>query len=531
MLTMCLTQYVSPALSVNFLLGMMSHEDAPMMKQSPKRRKGEDAKVLIVDTGNPVGRHQRTPSGSSHSIGAAEATRFGKLSMEDRDANPENGGASLFLSLSTSPINHAVDVDVDATPISKNTKKPTKSAIKVTSAPSQKPSAFMAPQLMSASRAKADRNNTKMTDRTADTPTPPLTSGMVESEMMTDEQSMLNRHLRIQSFTPLNHMGAPAEGTVAESPSNMGAFGSIAPQLSWSIAGDTPSLGDLAEWEEHAKDGKSDEKKRPSSTTSSGSRKMAFSPHSFNMWADDENGLRSVRSGEDSIRLSISTPHSELGMMEGTLSGTTTPLPIFFDQPSSEERENRTDQPSRSSRKGSKSGDPEHIHSMFVSNGGRSSEKVHKAHMHHFWGKGEPTPGSEMGPHMGLPPTPMFAADYGREDGFVRSPMHGGRDDFFPSGAMYGHPGSAGHDRVRSLRGRAPHGGHHLAPMPLHIPPPMSSHLPLTSPMGVGKAGMWSPHHGMPPMGSPMHMSPMNMSQSKRKCVPLKPPIPSKFQG
>jgi hypothetical protein len=52
--------------------------------------------------------------------------------------------------------------------------------------------------------------------------------------------------------------------------------------------------------------------------------------------------------------------------------------------------------------------------------------------------------------------------------------------------------------------------------------------------MGLGK-GMWSPHPaGMPPpMGSPHHMaSPLNnMAQSKRKCVPLKPPIPSKFQG
>jgi Zn-finger nucleic acid-binding protein len=62
----------------------------------------------------------------------------------------------------------------------------------------------------------------------------------------------------------------------------------------------------------------------------------------------------------------------------------------------------------------------------------------------------------------------------------------------------------------------------------------MSSHLPMTSPMGLGK-GMWSPHNlGMPPpMGSPHHMaSPLNnMAMSKRKCVPLKPPIPSKFQG
>ena len=75
-----------------------------------------------------------------------------------------------------------------------------------------------------------------------------------------------------------------------------------------------------------------------------------------------------------------------------------------------------------------------------------------------------------------------------------------------------------------------------MPPMPIHIPPHMSAHLPITSPMGLGpKAGLWSPHHpGMPPsMSSPGHMgSPLSsMAQSRRKCVPLKPPIPSKFQG
>ena len=199
----------------------------------------------------------------------------------------------------------------------------------------------------------------------------------------------------------------------------------------------------------------------PWSTTSCNSRNMAISPHSFSMWTEEDGNIKSQRSGEDSIRLSILTPHSDLGMAEGTLSGTTTPLPIFFDQPSSEERENRTDQ-SRSARK-KKSGDTDHIHHLFVSNGGRgSADKGQKGHMHHFWSKehGAPTPvgsGPDGGPPMGLPPTPLFAAsEFGRDDGFVRSPLHGGdrhRDDFFPSNAMYGHPGSAGHDRVRSLRG------------------------------------------------------------------------------
>ena len=60
----------------------------------------------------------------------------------------------------------------------------------------------------------------------------------------------------------------------------------------------------------------------------------------------------------------------------------------------------------------------------------------------------------------------------------------------------------------------------------------------MTSPMGLGPAhgkGLWSPHHlGLPgALSSPHHMaSPLaNMAQSKRKCIPLKPPIPSKFQG
>ena len=458
----------------------MVHDDAPMLKQSPKRRKGADAKVLVVDTGNES-RHQRMPSGSSHSIDAAETTRFEQLSMEDREArhaddaahnnsDADNGG-SLFLSLSTSPINHAADVD--ATPISKNTKKPTKSALKIDPHHKQQPrSAFMAPHLAMSNRKLSADGGAKLIDRPTDTPTPPLPGGMVESEMMTDEHSMLNTHLRGQSFTPLNHMGASLgeSASAAASPSNMGAFGSIAPQLSWSIAGDTPSLGDLAEWEEHAQQAaqlKGDDKKRPGSTTSCNSRNMAISPHSFSMWAEEENVIRSQRSGEDSIRLSILTPHSDLGMADGTLSGTTTPLPIFFDHhPSSEERENRTDQARSSSRKKShshgKSGDTEHIHNLFVSNGGRgSSDKSQKGHMHSFWSKNEhgaPTPvNSDNGPPMGLPPTPMFAAsDFGRDDGYVRSPLHGGdrhRDDFFPSSAMYGHPSSAGHDRVRSLRG------------------------------------------------------------------------------
>jgi hypothetical protein len=137
----------------------------------------------------------------------------------------------------------------------------------------------------------------------------------------------------------------------------------------------------------------------------------------------------------------------------------------------------------------------------------------------------------------GMPTTPVFEGnqhhpDYHHSDSFAgHSPMHddhrGDHQHMDYSMAPYAHH----NERIRNLRGRV-HPGGHYPPMPLHIPPHMSAHLPLASPMGIGKGGMWSPHHGMH-LGSPHHLgSPLNtMAQSKRKCLPLKPPIPSKYQG
>lgn len=122
---------------------------------------------------------------------------------------------------------------------------------------------------------------------------------------------------------------------------------------------------------------------------------------------------------------------------------------------------------------------------------------------------------------MRMPPTPV----YSDHDSFGRSPR--GREPP-PESSYYGHhymgpPPPHMQDRVRNLRGRAPP---HHAPMPLQVPPPISSHHTLTSPMGV-PSKMWGIHHQ-----SPHHMPPpMELNPSKRKCVPLKPPIPSKFQG
>lgn len=495
-----------------------SIHDIPMMKASPKRRKGCDSTALIVKTSVDTKSrgHRRIASPTDSAIDGAESSRFEQLTMNDMHKNrEENNGTSLFMSLSTSPINHQ---EIDSTPVCKNTGKKcaTKITIKTdimeddddTAVPGdQKPSPFRKPLHI----------------RAADTPTPPGPEGMADSEMMTDEH-LLNRHLRGQTFTPLPHI---ADSGV--SPSNAG-FHSINQALSWSIAGDTPSLEDLAtcSWEENEKG----ESKRPGSTTShlsSSTREMVISPHNFSLWKEEHETNRKGDEGKDNdtVRLSMLSPHSEIGMGAEGETGTTTPLPLFFhDKSGSEEREN-VNQDKKSGV--SKEDEPEHMHSMFMSGGLRSSSSKHHYPNHPYGWKhdghgGPPTPvygGSK-------PPTPLYA---GSGVGFARSPLHGdGRDHRM----MFGHPPPHGHnDRVRNLRGRLPPGSH-MPPMPLHIPPPMSSHHPLTSPMGLGQHGkpMWSPHHGMPPpMASPHHMSPMDMSQSKRKCVPLKPPIPSKFQG
>lgn len=433
-----------------------------VLKNSPKRHKKNS---LIIDTG------LRPPSSLQESMDTNDhSTRFEQLSIDAKpcsstDSSSSAGTSNIFLSLSTSPIN----ADVDATPNMKNTAKDA---------------------TLGSNKNHIYKLKVEEKDRPSDTPTPPVHGELGDGEMMNDDHSMLNRHLRGQSFTPLHHLSSDVNGT---SPTNTAFASSIAPQLSWSIAGDTPSLGDLAEWEEvtSGSKAKADQKSRPGSTTSTDTRNMMISPHDFQMWKEEHE------------------------LADHATSGTTTPLPVFFEQSVNEQSENQIRFENNHNKNMRQA---EHMHMMY--NNARK-------HEHQFWPKHD-----GMG---GMPPTPMFANAEFRDDGFTgHSPMHGDRRDMDFNHPQYPHhPGS--NERIRNLRGRLPPGGG-FQPMPLHIPPHISTHLPMTSPMGLGhgKAGMWSPHHGMcPPLGSPHHMgSPMNhMAQSKRKCLPLKPPIPSKFQG
>lgn len=416
--------------------------DANGNKKSPKRQKKSG---LMVDTAPSL----------LQPLEQDQSSRFEQLSLGAKpptstDSSSGTGNSNLFLSLSTSPINAT---DVDATPNMKNTKE-------------------------ERTEKKTSIYTAEEKDRPSETPTPPVHGELGDSEILNDEHSMLHRHLRGQTFTPLPHM---SERNVPEAASPSNTTAALQHQLSWSITGDTPSLGDLDEWDESIdKPLKADSmKSRPGSATSADSRTMA----DFHLWKEE---------------------HDQ--MIERGVSGTTTPLPVFFEQSGDNGSENRFGDTNKASRR--------HDDSQSSQEGRKSDQS--------FW-KSE-----------GLPPTPMFINSEFRDDVFPgHSPMQGDRREHVDSFNVPPYPPHGG-DRIRNLRGRVPP-GNHLPPMPLHIPPHMSSHhLPLTSPMGLGpsKAGLWSPH-GISHMNSPHGIgSPIsNMAQSKRKCIPLKPPIPSKYQG
>ena len=110
------------------ILSIPAVDDVPMLKASPKRRKGSDSAPVPADTSEDVKSifkrkgSTRTTSVSDQSIDGAESSRFRQLSMKDSEHEEpnESSNRNIFLGLSTSPINHR---DVDETPISKNTNR------------------------------------------------------------------------------------------------------------------------------------------------------------------------------------------------------------------------------------------------------------------------------------------------------------------------------------------------------------------------------------------------------------------------
>ena len=347
----------------------------------------------------------------------------------------------------------------------------------------------------------------------ADTPTTGFLLSSMENAM-TDESS-LNRHLRGQSFTPLPHaFGGDDLGS-------SGHFG-LTPQLSWTLNG-SPLGGDVAE---------------PSpcfgfglSSTRSRKKNPLSSPRSF--WKDDFDDKDSDRKGKskkDSAEkdghgishiLSMLSPTA----MDANMSDTSieAPIPLFYDDKRPEHEEKRECAVNSSEQ------------ALKTPLRSRSNSQVAHA-------------SPQLGPHPMPHGSPWAGRDY-RRPAYMHSPIpnhhsHHPNTTMSPFGGHYGdrrrdgppaygayppsHHSMAHHhqnDRVRNLRGRAPP-SHHMPP-PHHLPPPTYHHT-LTSPLIGGshanqRGRIWSHQPHVP------HQ--LDMAASKRKCVPVKAPIPSRFQG
>ena len=311
------------------------------------------------------------------------------------------------------------------------------------------------------------------------------------NDMIRDDP-LLNSQLRGQSFTPLPHNGSGIKG--------------ISNQLSWSIS---PHLGDIADWADaDIKTGKAaGGPVQPSLSTDDGKPKGEgadvstenISPMAINAQMDTGAFAPSLSFWQDEdVAAAIG---------EGKDQEKTAPLPMFYDP---------------SMPPPSKISDDKASHIKPVPSQQPLGTSTPRHPMHHAEQRG---PGYHQHPRGGsqqirdAPPQIMPSPRY----------------NYMSTPGSYGPHG----DRVRNLRGRLAEGAPHT-----HMPPPPPSsyyyHHNLTSPMVGGammKPGMWgSPHvaHRPHPMASPPHrrpIRPLDLTPSKRKCVPLKPPLPSKFQG
>ena len=321
-----------------------------------------------------------------------------------------------------------------------------------------------------------------------------------ESKRFSPEEKSLNKQLRDQSFTPI----LPNEMKRETTPSpNFNEQLEIAPQLSWGIEDDTPVLGDLNDWPKSA-----DRNTSPMSLNGN------ISPMLFNISPSqvkvEEKGS-ALNKNDEMMRMGVLSPSLD----ENPLDDKTSPLQ--FTQPIEKNR-----QSPQSVEKQSYQKQLDHrfrIQKPFPPVSPKSSMPITSPQSYHLQNN---TP---QGPKV-----PPHSFDR-RQDTFNRNRHPGSRDGpptpnyQSPSGMYPGH--MSGQDRIRNLRGRA----HGALPPPIRLPPHLPSHAHfLSSPIGSTPRGIVisSPHHRM---GSHSFPQSPHLTTSKRKCVPLKHPIPCKFQG
>ncbi|KAL9179022.1 hypothetical protein ACHAXT_000064 [Thalassiosira profunda] len=331
----------------------------------------------------------------------------------------------------------------------------------------------------------------------ADTPTDGMTGTMPGQSYWADhpleEWRSLNGHLRGQSFTPLPVSNAhdPALGEVDANGGEHPGFIGLGPQLSWTTAGE-------------------------------GESPLAITPRCFGGALDSARSARSRfwRDGAWEAKIEAAneggTNAGGNETKEGNQGGVTSILSML--SPTMREMELGGD--------GSgEDGSPLPLYedgSQGGSNGGNGDLKTPL--------RRPPVPSGAVS-SGGPVPTAPASSPWGPRPGMHSSPVPpglsspfapGGYPGYYPYPPPPGHHPYNPHDRVRNLRGNGP--PRHPMPPPHHLPPPSYHHYsPLTNVAAHHRR--YGPHAVRP--GVHLGVDP----SSKRKCVPLKPPLPSKFQG
>ena len=371
-----------------------------------------------------------------------------------------------------------------------------------------------------------------------ETPTSEVLMNRIMEAAITDDTRSLNGHLRGQSFTPLPLMamgdrcergGANVGGHDGNAGHSLVGSQGDSPQLSWDMTDSdspleihTPRFSVL------------DSTKSGRSYTTCGSEGRAYplgSPKSF--WKDSisegKEGARSGKTeqqGEVKSILSLLSPTmremkvtSRCGSeLEGEDPRSTSPLPLYYDDQHDQENQgNETSDTNTPLRRPPTASSVQsspfpvsqapyprsmHMHSSPWGDyrGGRPGGSYANSpipHSHHH-------PHGAVSPYLYGPPPPYHQGMYNPTS------LHPHALPYNPN------------DRVRNLRGNGP--PRHQLPPQHHLPPPSYHHFsPLTNVMSGGRVGRYGgyllPNH--------LDMS----SSSKRKCIPIKHPIPSKFQG
>ncbi len=356
----------------------------------------------------------------------------------------------------------------------------------------------------------------------AETPTTDMLMSNIMEAGMTDDIRCLNGHLRGQTFAPLHVDAGSGHSLVG------GVSGNDSPQLSWSTTNGgspleiTPRCFGLLDSAKSARSISSVEGGRGGR-----SHHPLGSPRSF--WKDnilDQKGDEGARISEDTEKngeqggvksiLSILSPtmremdisYDSVNYLEDGSQKATSPLPLYYND-GNHGQENcssvstkKVITPQRMpSNVPLSSGQVSHVHcSPWASDYQRhvrpQSGIAHSPIPHHH--------GSALPFSGGGPPHP--------HQGFYHNMM-------YDHSAHHQHP----NDRVRNLRGNGP--PRHQMPPQHHLPPPSYHHFsPLTN---VASSGREDRYGGYPLLPHQLDM----LSSSKRKCIPIKHPIPSKFQG